>query len=297
MAALACRRHVQLRAGPGGGRDAPARCRRRPGRRHRSRPAPTGRGRRAAAAGPGQGADTAARPGPRIERRPARPEDHDEPDESLPRSAPSTVKELRERTGAGFMDCKRALEETGGDLEQGRRAAARAAVRPPPAKKAGREAREGLVSSLHPHRRPASACSSRSTARPTSSPAPTTSRSSSGTSRCRSPASRPQYVTIESIPADDRRAQARRAARRRGGPEEAGGHPREDRGGPAREVVPAGRALRAALPGHRPDGRPARHGRHRADRREHPGAALRRATSSGRSCERRPRRRAGDGRR
>jgi elongation factor Ts len=28
------------------------------------------------------------------------------------------VKELRERTGAGFMDCKRALEETGGDVEQ-----------------------------------------------------------------------------------------------------------------------------------------------------------------------------------
>ena len=27
------------------------------------------------------------------------------------------VKELRERTGAGFMDCKRALEETGGDVD------------------------------------------------------------------------------------------------------------------------------------------------------------------------------------
>jgi elongation factor Ts len=56
------------------------------------------------------------------------------------------VKELRERTGAGFMDCKRALTETGGDLdkavillrEQGLAAAAR---------KAGRDAREGLVSS------------------------------------------------------------------------------------------------------------------------------------------------------
>jgi elongation factor Ts len=56
------------------------------------------------------------------------------------------VKELRERTGAGFMDCKKALTETNGDLEaavallreQGLAAAA---------KKAGREAREGLVSS------------------------------------------------------------------------------------------------------------------------------------------------------
>ena len=30
----------------------------------------------------------------------------------------SLVKELRERTGAGMMDCKRALAETGGDLEK-----------------------------------------------------------------------------------------------------------------------------------------------------------------------------------
>lgn len=60
------------------------------------------------------------------------------------------VKELRERTGAGFMDCKRALEEADGDLdrasallrERGQAAAAR---------KAGREAREGAVASyIHP---------------------------------------------------------------------------------------------------------------------------------------------------
>ena len=56
------------------------------------------------------------------------------------------VKELRERTGAGFMDCKRALQEAGGDIdaaivllrERGLAAAA---------KKAGRDAREGLISS------------------------------------------------------------------------------------------------------------------------------------------------------
>jgi elongation factor Ts len=56
------------------------------------------------------------------------------------------VKELRERTGAGMMDCKRALEETEGDVEKAvtllrERGLAAAA------KKAGREAREGLVSS------------------------------------------------------------------------------------------------------------------------------------------------------
>ena len=56
------------------------------------------------------------------------------------------VKDLRERTGAGFMDCKRVLEETGGDIDKAivllrERGLAAAA------KKAGREAREGLVSS------------------------------------------------------------------------------------------------------------------------------------------------------
>jgi len=60
------------------------------------------------------------------------------------------VKELRERTGAGMMDCKSALEESGGDLEKAvallrERGVATAA------KKAGRDAREGLVSSyIHP---------------------------------------------------------------------------------------------------------------------------------------------------
>lgn len=56
------------------------------------------------------------------------------------------VKELRELTGAGFMDCKRALQETDGDVEKAvallrERGVAAAA------KKSGREAREGLISS------------------------------------------------------------------------------------------------------------------------------------------------------
>ena len=33
----------------------------------------------------------------------------------------SQVKELRDMTGAGMMDCKRALQETGGDVEEARR--------------------------------------------------------------------------------------------------------------------------------------------------------------------------------
>src|SRR5690625_2010516 len=59
------------------------------------------------------------------------------------------VKELRDRTGAGMLECKKALEESGGDLEAAvdilrSKGAATAA------KRAGREAREGAVGSyLH----------------------------------------------------------------------------------------------------------------------------------------------------
>ncbi|HPZ42461.1 MAG TPA: translation elongation factor Ts [Bacillota bacterium] len=56
----------------------------------------------------------------------------------------SLVKELRERTGAGMMDCKKALAETGGDLEKATvylREKGLAAA----AKKAGRIAAEGIV--------------------------------------------------------------------------------------------------------------------------------------------------------
>lgn len=56
------------------------------------------------------------------------------------------VKELRERTGAGMMDCKKALTETDGDLEKAidyLREKGLAAA----AKKAGRIAAEGLVES------------------------------------------------------------------------------------------------------------------------------------------------------
>lgn len=56
----------------------------------------------------------------------------------------SLVKELRERTGAGMMDCKNALTENGGDIEAAidwLRTKGLAAA----AKKAGRVAAEGLV--------------------------------------------------------------------------------------------------------------------------------------------------------
>jgi elongation factor Ts len=56
------------------------------------------------------------------------------------------VKELRDRTGAGFMDCKRALEEADGDLDKAV-AILRERGLAAAAKKSGREAREGLISS------------------------------------------------------------------------------------------------------------------------------------------------------
>lgn len=58
--------------------------------------------------------------------------------------SPSLVKELREKSGAGMMDCKKALTETNGNLEEAvdwlRKKGLAAA-----AKKAGRVAAEGLV--------------------------------------------------------------------------------------------------------------------------------------------------------
>ena len=58
------------------------------------------------------------------------------------------VKELRERTGAGMMDCKKALTETDGDIELAienmrKSGAAKAA------KKAGNIAAEGTLSLIH----------------------------------------------------------------------------------------------------------------------------------------------------
>ena len=58
----------------------------------------------------------------------------------------AAVKELRERTGAGFMDCKKALTEADGDLDKATtilRERGLAAA----AKKSSRDAREGLVAS------------------------------------------------------------------------------------------------------------------------------------------------------
>jgi elongation factor Ts len=62
----------------------------------------------------------------------------------------TVVKELRDRTGAGMMDCKRALQETDGDMEAAvewlRKKGAAAAE-----KRVGKEASEGIIASYIHH--------------------------------------------------------------------------------------------------------------------------------------------------
>ena len=59
-------------------------------------------------------------------------------------ATPQLIKELRELTGAGMMDCKNALNETGGDLEKAVQALREAGLGKA-AKKAGNVAAEGLI--------------------------------------------------------------------------------------------------------------------------------------------------------
>lgn len=64
--------------------------------------------------------------------------------------AAKDVAELRKRTSAGMMDCKKALEETGGDLDKAAewlrgRGIAKAE------KRAGREVKEGVIEIYHHH--------------------------------------------------------------------------------------------------------------------------------------------------
>ena len=68
----------------------------------------------------------------------------------MPEMLVEMIKELRERTGAGMMDCKKALVESNGDMEKAidflrKKGLATAA------KKAGRAAEEGIVTSYIHH--------------------------------------------------------------------------------------------------------------------------------------------------
>ncbi len=63
---------------------------------------------------------------------------------------PQQVKELRERTGAGMMDCKKALQESGGDVDKAIKILREKGLASA-AKRAGREVKEGCIFSyVHP---------------------------------------------------------------------------------------------------------------------------------------------------
>ena len=59
---------------------------------------------------------------------------------------PKLVKQLREKTNAGMMDCKRALEEAGGDLAKAETVLRQKGIASA-SKKASRATREGIVAS------------------------------------------------------------------------------------------------------------------------------------------------------
>src|SRR5437868_13613067 len=59
---------------------------------------------------------------------------------------PKVVKQLREKTNAGMMDCKRALEEAGGDLAKAETILRTKGIASA-SKKASRAAKEGIVAS------------------------------------------------------------------------------------------------------------------------------------------------------
>ena len=63
---------------------------------------------------------------------------------------PQQVKELRGRTGAGMMDCKKALQESGGDVDKAIKILREKGLSSA-AKRAGRETKEGCIFSyIHP---------------------------------------------------------------------------------------------------------------------------------------------------
>ncbi len=62
----------------------------------------------------------------------------------------SIVKELRDKTGAGMMDCKRALEESGGNIEEAQKILRKKGITKVE-RRAHRDTKEGLVEAyIHP---------------------------------------------------------------------------------------------------------------------------------------------------
>ena len=133
---------------------------------------------------------------------------------------PGMVKQLREMTGAGMMDCKRALQETGGDLDRAievLRTKGLAAAQ----KRAGRVAKEGVIESyIHMNRRVGTLVELNSE---TDFVANTDEfRGLARSIAMQVAASSPQWVTREDVPAEEldrERKIAEEQAREQGKPE------------------------------------------------------------------------------
>ncbi|XP_047046675.1 polyprotein of EF-Ts, chloroplastic-like [Lolium rigidum] len=99
-------------------------------------------------------AQTAAKPPPAAPQRDDKPEESAETAEKKPAVAISAalVKQLRDETGAGMMDCKKALAETGGDLQSAQEFLRKKGLSSAD-KKSSRLTAEGLIGSyIHDNR-------------------------------------------------------------------------------------------------------------------------------------------------
>jgi hypothetical protein len=184
------------------------------------------------------------------------------------------IKDLRERTGAGMSDCKKALVECDADMDKAidyLRAKGLAKA----AKKAGREATEGaVVSYIHGGGRIGVLievnCETDFVARNDDFVAFTKDVA------MQVAAMGPQFVRRDEVAEDVDRARARRAGRQGGRERQARGDRAEDGRGPAQQVaqghLPARPAVREEP---RPDHRSAPAGADREDRREHQDPPLR----------------------
>ena len=186
----------------------------------------------------------------------------------------ATVKKLRDVTGAGMMECKAALTEANGDIEEAttilrKRGLAQAT------KKAGRSTNEGLIGSyIHMGGKIGVLveinCESDFVARTEDF------QNLAREIAMHIAAASPQYVRREEVPAEILEREKDIYRSQMAGQNKPAAGDRQDRRGQARKLLRAGLPARSAVdPRSQGDDRPGRAGRDRQARREHLGAAVR----------------------
>ncbi len=160
------------------------------------------------------------------------------------------VKELRDKTGAGMMDCKAALDEAGGDVDKAIELLRKKGLARPPSARARREGRHHRP--LHPHGRQgrrARRSELRDRLRRAHRRLPDARQGNRDAHR----RGRARWcVKREDLPADDAREGEEIYRAQFAGSGQAGERDRQDRRGQARELLRAGRACwisrRCAIP-------------------------------------------------